>query len=113
MHASDFPRKFYFPDVSQIPSETTQRILAATDLVELIGSYIEVKRIARFYAALCPFHDGEWPSFAINPADKFFSCFGCGKKGDAIAFVSEIEQIAYHVALGKLAARAGIEIPKS
>jgi len=99
--------------VSQIPLETTDRILAATDIVALIGSYIEVKRAGPVHKALCPFHDEESPSFIISPARQHFHCFGCGKAGDALTFVREIDHLTLPEALQKLAERAGITIPKS
>lgn len=99
--------------MSQIPSETIDKILAATDLVALIGSYIPVTRVGPGYKALCPFHPEETPSFHINPVRQFFHCFGCGKTGDAITFVRERENLTFLDAVRMLAARAGIEIPKS
>jgi DNA primase len=113
MQASDFPRKFYFPDVSRIPPEITERILAATDIVTLIDCYLEVRRAGPFYSARCPFHDDTSATLHINPARQIFHCFGCKKSGDAFTFVREIENITFTGALQKLADRAGIEIPKS
>jgi hypothetical protein len=96
--------------VSQISRETTEQILAATDIVDVIGSYLEVKRAGALYNALCPFHDEKTPSFSINPTRQFFHCFSCKKSGDAISFVREIENITFTDALKKLAARVGIAV---
>ncbi|MEK7953163.1 DNA primase [Luteolibacter soli] len=96
--------------MSQISRETTEQILAATDIVDVIGSYIEVKRTGPAYKALCPFHSEKTPSFNINQARQFFHCFGCGKSGDAITFVREYENLTFADAVKKLGARAGIAV---
>ena len=94
----------------QISRETTEQILAATDIVEVIGAYIPVKRAGPSYKALCPFHNEKTPSFNINPVRQFFHCFGCGKSGDAITFVREYENLTFSDAVKKLANRAGIAV---
>ena len=94
----------------QISRETTEQILAATDIVEVIGSYINVKRAGPSFKALCPFHNEKTPSFNINPVRQFFHCFGCGKSGDAITFVREYENLTFTDAVKKLASRAGIAV---
>jgi DNA primase len=96
--------------VAQIPHDTIKQVLAATDIVELISSYIEVKRAGSAFKALCPFHHEKSPSFNITPARQTFHCFGCGKGGDAIAFVREHENLPFSDAVRKLAGRAGITI---
>jgi DNA primase len=96
--------------VPQISRETTEQILAATDIVDVIGSYIQVKRAGPAYKALCPFHNEKTPSFNINPHRQFFHCFGCGKSGDAITFVREYENLTFADAVKKLANRAGIAV---
>lgn len=94
----------------QISRETTEQILAATDIVDVIGSYIQVKRAGPAYKALCPFHNEKTPSFNINPQRQFFHCFGCGKSGDAITFVREYENLTFADAVKKLGNRAGIAV---
>jgi len=96
--------------VPQISQETKEQILAATDIVDVIGSYIEVKRAGPSYKALCPFHNEKSPSFNINPQRQFYHCFGCKKSGDAITFVREYENLTFIDAVKKLAARAGITV---
>jgi len=98
------------PDGLLVSRETTEQILAATDIVEVIGSYIEVEQAGQSFKALCPFHKEETPSFNINPVRQFFHCFGCGKIGDAITFVREYENLPFSNAVKKLAARAGIAV---
>ena len=94
----------------QISREMTEQILAATDIVALIGSYIKVKRAGPSYKALCPFHNDLTPSLSINPHRQLFHCFGCGKSGDAITFVREFENLSFSDAVQKLASRAGIAV---
>ena len=96
--------------MAQIPHDTIKQVLAATDIVELISSYIEVKRGGSGFTALCPFHNEKSPSFNVTPAKQIFHCFGCGKGGDAIAFVREYENLPFTDAVRKLAGRAGIMI---
>lgn len=94
----------------QIPQETIEQVLAATNIVDLIGSYIPVKRAGTGFKALCPFHNEKTPSFNITESTQRFHCFGCGKGGDAIAFVREYENLPFIDAVKKLGARAGIPI---
>jgi len=96
--------------VAQIPPETIQQVLAATNIEDLIGSYIPIKRAGSGFSALCPFHNEKSPSFSISPARQFFHCFGCGKSGDAISFVREYENLTFTDAVRKLAARSGIAV---
>jgi DNA primase len=96
--------------VPQISNETKEQVLAATDIVDLIGSYIEVKRAGTVFKALCPFHNEKTASFNINPARQFFHCFGCGKSGDAITFVREYENMPFADAIRKLASRSGVVV---
>ncbi|MBB5353586.1 DNA primase [Haloferula luteola] len=94
----------------QISRETVEQVLAATDIVDLISSYIPVKRAGTRFQALCPFHNEKTPSFSIDPSKQFFHCFGCKKSGDAIHFVRELENLTFTDAVRKLAQRVGIEV---
>jgi len=93
-----------------IPEETIEAVSAATDVVELISSYIPVKRAGSQFKALCPFHNERSPSFSISPQRQAFHCFGCGESGDAIAFVMKYENLAFVDAVKKLADAAGVPI---
>ncbi|MCE2959603.1 MAG: DNA primase [Akkermansiaceae bacterium] len=93
-----------------IAKETIEQVLAATDIVDLIGSYIPLKRAGSSYKANCPFHHEKSPSFNVSPAKQFFHCFGCGKSGNAIGFVMEHEGLVFMDALKKLAAKAGVHL---
>ncbi len=96
--------------MGQIPPETIQQILDATDIVELVGSYIQLQRAGANHKAVCPFHIEKSPSFNVNPQRQRFKCFGCQAGGDAIDFVKDYEGMSFMDAVHKLADRAGITI---
>jgi DNA primase len=96
--------------VAQIPKESVEKVLEATDIVDLIGSYIQVKKAGSQFRANCPFHNEKTPSFYITPHSQRFHCYGCQKGGDAISFVRDYENLPFADAVRKLAARAGIQI---
>lgn len=93
-----------------IPKETIEQVLASTDIVDLIGTYIPLKRAGTGYKANCPFHHEKTPSFNVSPHKQFFHCFGCGKSGNAIGFVMEHEGLLFMDALKKLASKAGVHL---
>jgi DNA primase len=88
-----------------------QQILAAADIAEVVGSYVELKRAGSNLKGLCPFHQEKTPSFNVHPAKQIFKCFGCGKAGNAITFVKEIERVSYQDALRILAEKYRIPLP--
>lgn len=94
----------------QIPRETVEQVLTATDIVDLIGTYVPVKRAGTRFVALCPFHNEKSPSFSIDPVQQFYHCFGCKKSGDAISFVRDYENLTFVDAVKKLGSRVGITI---
>lgn len=93
-----------------IAKETIEQVLAATDIVDLINSYLPLKRAGTSYKANCPFHHEKSPSFNVSPSRQRFHCFGCGKSGNAIGFVMEHEGLVFMDALKKLAAKAGVHL---
>ena len=93
-----------------ISPETRERIRAASDIVEIIGGYIPLKKAGLNFTALCPFHKEKTPSFNVNPQKQIFRCFGCGKGGDVFTFVREYEGIGFMDALRRLAERAKIPL---
>ena len=93
-----------------ISPETRERIRAASDIVEIIGGYIPLKKAGMNFTALCPFHKEKTPSFNVNPHKQIFHCFGCGKGGDVFRFVMEYESIGFMDALRRLAERAKIPL---
>jgi DNA primase len=93
-----------------ISPDTRERIRAASDIVEIIGGYIPLKKAGMNFTALCPFHKEKTPSFNVNPHKQIFHCFGCGKGGDVFTFVKEYESIGFMDALRRLAERAKIPL---
>src|SRR5581483_701310 len=91
-------------------SSTLERIRAASDIVDVIGSYLPLKRAGGNFTALCPFHKEKTPSFNVNPHKQIFHCFGCHKGGDVFTFVKEYENIGFVDAVRRLAERAKIPI---
>ena len=95
-----------------IPHEYIEELTRRTDIVELVGSYVQLKRKGRLYGGLCPFHSEKSPSFYVYPDTQSFYCFGCGAGGDAITFTKKINSIDYPEAVKLLAARAGMPEPQ-
>lgn len=94
----------------RIPEETVDRIRQASDILEVINDFVTLKKRGSNYIACCPFHNEKTPSFNVNPVRQIYKCFGCGKAGDAVRFVMDIENIGYGEALRYLAKKYGIEI---
>ena len=95
-----------------IPHEYIEELTRRTDIVELVSSYVQLKRKGRLYGGLCPFHSEKTPSFYVYPDTQSFYCFGCGAGGDAITFAKKINSIDYPEAVKLLAARAGMPEPQ-
>jgi DNA primase len=89
---------------------TLEQIRAASDIVDIIGSYLPLKRAGGSFVALCPFHKEKTPSFHVNPQRQIFHCFGCGKGGDVFTFVKEYENLDFPEAVRRLADRAKIPL---
>jgi len=95
----------------EITDDLKHDVLAATDIVALIGAVTGLKKAGNSWKGLCPFHGEKTPSFHVHPDRGFYYCFGCGAKGDAITFVRETEKLEFHEAVAYLARRAGIPLP--
>src|SRR6266568_1245209 len=91
-------------------SATLEQIRAASDIVEVIGSYLPLKRAGANFVALCPFHKEKTPSFNVHPHRQIFHCFGCHKGGDVFTFVQEYENVSFPEAVHRLAERARIPL---
>lgn len=87
-----------------ITQDSIEALKARLDIVDVVGSYLELKRAGVNFKAPCPFHDEKSPSFTVNPARQKYHCFGCGVGGDSINFVMEYEKLNYPEAIEKLAA---------
>ncbi len=93
-----------------ISPATIEQIRAANDIVDVIGSYLPLKRAGGSFVALCPFHKEKTPSFHVNPTRQSFHCFGCQKGGSVFTFVMEYESIPFPDAVRRLAERAKIPL---
>jgi len=94
-----------------IPQGFIENLRERTDLAELIGARITLKKAGSNYKACCPFHDERTPSFNVRPDKGFYHCFGCGAHGDAIAFLQEYENLSFTEAVESLAAHLGMDVP--
>ncbi len=91
--------------------EFYEEIRKRADIVEVISEYLDLKREGSNYKAICPFHGDTDPSLSVSPSRQIWKCFGCGKGGDVIKFVSEYEGISYFEAAKLLAQKSGIPVP--
>jgi len=88
----------------------TEQIRQANDIVDVVGSYVSVRKVGRVFKALCPFHNEKTPSFQVNPEKQIFKCFGCGVGGDVFKFIQRRENVGFVEARAILAARVGISL---
>jgi DNA primase len=95
-----------------IPEDKIAEIRDRTDIVAVIGEYVTLKRTGANHKGLCPFHNEKSPSFNVNAPKQFFHCFGCGKSGDVISFVSELEGKSFVETVRDLARKAGVDLPE-
>ena len=96
-----------------ISPATIQQIMARTDITDVVGSFVKLKRRGSNLLGLCPFHNEKTPSFTVSPTKEIYKCFGCGKSGNTVSFVMEHEKYSYPEALKWLAQRYGIEIEET
>jgi len=92
-------------------TDTKARVLQSTDIVELIGRTVRLKRSGKDFVGLCPFHQEKTPSFHVSPSRQFFHCYGCKKSGNVIDFVMQRDRVEFIDALRLLAEQAGIPMP--
>jgi len=96
-----------------IPQQTIQQVVASIDIVDIISSFVNLKRRGANYLGLCPFHDEKTPSFTVSPSKEIYKCFGCGKSGNTITFLMEHEKYSYVEAIRWLAEKYNIPIEES
>ncbi len=95
-----------------IPEDIIEQVRAATDIVQIVDSYVKLKRRGVNFIGLCPFHDEKTPSFTVSPEKQIFHCFGCGQGGNVFRFLMEHERMTFPEAVRFLASRAGVTIPE-
>ncbi len=96
----------------RFPENFIQEVVDRTDIEELIGRYVTLKRTGSNLVGRCPFHSEKTPSFTVTPAKRMFFCFGCHAGGSAITFVQKAENLEFADAVEFLANRAGLPLPK-
>ena len=97
--------------MSLYPREVVEAIKDRSDIVDLIGNYVSLKRAGSNYNGLCPFHSEKTPSFTVFPDNQSFFCFGCEAGGDAFTFIMRLENLDYKGSIEFLAKRSGVELP--
>lgn len=101
----DWPRL-----MGRIDEDSIRRVLEATNIVDVVGSYLSLKRAGSRWKACCPFHNEKTPSFIVDQTRQNFKCFGCGEGGSAITFVMKMENLGFADTVRRLAEKAGITI---
>jgi DNA primase len=96
----------------RIPQPFIDEVVARSDIVEIIGARVTLKKSGREYKACCPFHTEKSPSFWVSPEKQFYHCFGCGAHGTAVGFLMQYEKLGFLDAIADLAQRAGLELPR-
>jgi DNA primase len=96
----------------RIPQAFIDELIARTDIVELIGGRVQLKKAGREWKACCPFHNEKTPSFWVSPDKQFYHCFGCGAHGTALGFLMEHDKLPFPDAVEELASRLGLEVPR-
>lgn len=99
--------------MSRFDDKIIEDILLANDIVDVVSSYVSLKKKGRNYFGLCPFHNEKTPSFSVSPEKQIFHCFGCKKGGNSIHFIQQIENVSFPEALKILADRSGIKLPET
>ncbi|MBI4725727.1 DNA primase [candidate division TA06 bacterium] len=96
-----------------IPEHIIDEIRQASDVVDIVGQYLPLKKMGATYKTLCPFHQEKTPSFNVNPQKQIWHCFGCGKGGNVYTFLMEYDKVSFVEAVRTLAQKAGIKIPEA
>src|ERR1700733_15137425 len=96
----------------RIPQAFIDDVVARSDIVEIIGARVPLKKGGREFKACCPFHNEKSPSFWVSPDKQFYHCFGCGVHGTVIGFLMQYEKMEFFDAVADLAQRAGLEMPR-
>jgi DNA primase len=101
------------PVIDHDPFDPKEQVRQATDIVDLVGGYLDLRRQGRVYRGLCPFHDDSRPSLHVDPERQFWKCWVCNVGGDVFSFVMHREGVEFREALEILAERAGIQLNRT
>ena len=99
--------------MAMISDQKIDEIRASSNIVDIIGEYVDLKRAGSSYKGLCPFHKEKTPSFTVDEKKQLFHCFGCGAGGDVVSFIMQKEGLTYPESLEYLANKAGIRMEYS
>ena len=99
--------------VAAVRDDAKERVRDAIDIVDVVGSYIALRRQGKAMVGLCPWHDDSRPSLQVNPERQTFRCWVCDVGGDVFNFVMRMERVEFREALEQLADRAGITLARS
>lgn len=97
-------------NMGYIKKEKVEEIKEKSDIVSVVGDYVSLSKSGKYFLGRCPFHNEKTPSFFVYPDSNSFHCFGCGKHGNSISFLMDIDSLDYISALTKLAEKFGIQI---
>ena len=92
--------------------ELIDEVREKNDIVDVISSYVSLKKRGSNYVGLCPFHNEKTPSFSVSRDKQMYYCFGCGQGGNVYTFLMEYNRLSFVEALQELAKRAGVELPE-
>ncbi len=95
----------------RIPDQFIDQLMSHIDIVDVVGSRIQLKKAGQNYQACCPFHNEKTPSFVVSPSKQIYKCFGCGVSGSAINFLMEYDSMEFPEVIEELAKSAGMEMP--
>jgi DNA primase len=95
-----------------IPQDVIEQVRQASEIVDVVGQYVRLKKRGRNFLALCPFHTEKTASFSVSPDKQIYHCFGCGKGGNVFTFLMEHENMTFVEAIKFLAQKAGIRVPE-
>ncbi|UCG73174.1 MAG: DNA primase [Chromatiales bacterium] len=96
----------------RIPQDFIDELIARADIIDVVGSRVQLKKAGREYKACCPFHDEKTPSFTVSPEKGFYHCFGCGAHGTALGFLMDYERLDFVEAVEELAQLLGLDVPR-
>ena len=96
-----------------ISQNSIQQILSRIDIIDIVGTFVKLKKRGANYLGLCPFHNEKTPSFTVSPSKEIYKCFGCGRSGNSVSFLMEHEKYSYVEALRWLAAKYNVEIEET
>ncbi|ANZ58140.1 DNA primase [Fructilactobacillus lindneri] len=97
--------------MAKIPEEFVEKVREKTNITDVVGKYVQLKKSGKNYFGLCPFHEERTPSFSVNEEKQIFHCFSCGRGGNVFTFLMDLQGLSFPQAVEEVAKDDGIEIP--